>query len=100
MRRSYVRVVAITTTRKGQSGSKRMPLKKLAISLCDRLEKQVMSWGKDEREEPPFLIENYAPVSEMAPTADLPVVGAIPVRYRSLLFNFLLKVVCIAHGAL
>ncbi|KAG0605587.1 hypothetical protein M758_9G071000 [Ceratodon purpureus] len=53
-----------------------------AISLCDTLEKKTMSWalGNDtcEKKECYLLSDNYAPVEEMAPTTDLPVIGTIP----------------------
>ena len=52
-------------------------------SLCDNLEKKVMSWalGNDtcDKKECYLLSENYAPVEEMAPTADLAITGTIPV---------------------
>ena len=54
-----------------------------AVSLCDNLEKKVMSsaLGNDtcDKEECYLLRDNYAPVEEMAPTADLPITGTIPV---------------------
>jgi hypothetical protein len=62
-------------------------------SLCDNLEKKVMSWalGYDtcDKKECYLLSENYALVEEMAPTADLPIAGTIPVCMWPLsLFSF------------
>ena len=59
------------------------PASSWAVSLCDNLEKKVMSWalGNDtyDKEVCYLLRDNYAPVEEMAPTADLPITGTIPV---------------------
>lgn len=55
-----------------------------AISLCDDLEKKMMSWalGDDtcEQAKSYLLSGNYAPVEEMAPTTDLLITGTIPVH--------------------
>jgi len=56
-----------------------------ASAFCDHLERQVRAWSvredaceKDAEVMNFRLAENYAPVAEMAPTANLPVVGTIP----------------------
>jgi len=58
-----------------------------ASAFCDYLERQVRAWSSTVREDACerddevmsyLLAENYAPVAEMAPTANLPVLGTIP----------------------
>lgn len=75
-----VTVVAFTTSR---SRIRKHTVSTWAISLCDHLEKKVMSWAAggddiDDKEACYLLLENYAPVSEMAPTTDLSITGSIP----------------------
>jgi hypothetical protein len=56
-----------------------------AASFCDSVERAVV-WAFDAglNEKPAYLLsDSYAPVDEMAPVADLPITGSIPVSPKS-----------------
>ena len=56
-----------------------------AASFCDSVERAVV-WAFDAglNEKPAYLLSgSYAPVDEMAPVADLPITGSIPVSPKS-----------------
>ena len=54
----------------------------LAAKFCDVLERAILWYFDDNssKKDIYWLKGNYGPVPEMAPAADLPVAGVIPVR--------------------
>ena len=61
----------------------------LAAKFCDVLERAILWYFDDysSKKDMHWLKGNYGPVPEMAPAADLPVSGVIPVRLIALIWS-------------